>query len=89
VARRRKIAISVSPETLGVADRVAKETGASRSAVFERAVLGLAAAQRRAELSRRYVDAYRRHPEQPAEVRAALAAALTAIAAGPWTDEAR
>lgn len=88
MARRRKIAISVSPEALRLADRVAKETGASRSAVFERALLGLAAAERRAELSRRYVDAYRRQPERATEVRTALAAALTALAAEPWTDEA-
>jgi len=87
MARRRKIAISVSSEALGVADRVAKQTGASRSAVFERALLGLAAAERRAELSRRYTDAYRRQPEPAAEVRAALATALAALAAEPWTDE--
>jgi len=54
-----------------------------------RPLLGLAAAERRAELSRRYVDAYRRQPERATDVRAALATALTALAAEPWTDEAR
>lgn len=87
--RRRKIAISVSPDALGVADRLARQAGASRSAVFERAVLGLAAAERRAELSRRYTEAYRRDPERAAEVRAALVTASAALAADPWTDETR
>lgn len=85
--RHRKIAISVSPEVLAAAERVRKQTGESRSAVFERALVGLVVAQQRAERSRQYVEGYRRAPERPTEVAAALAAALATLAGEPW-DEA-
>jgi hypothetical protein len=85
---RRKIAISVSPEALAAADRLSRETGESRSAVYERALRAYLAAAERSEQSRRYVAGYRRHPETPGETGAALASALPAIAAEPW-DETR
>lgn len=88
MARRRKIAISVSSETLAAAERVRNQTGESRSAVFERALAGLLAAEQRAERSRRYVEGYRRHPERAGEVAGALAAALAALGGEAW-DEAR
>jgi len=85
---RRKVAVSVSPDVLAAAERLRKHTGESRSAVFERALHGLLAAVQRSERARRYVAGYRTHPERRAEVKAALAAALEALAAEPW-DEAR
>lgn len=85
---RRKVAVSVSPDVLAAAERLRKRTGESRSAVFERALHGLLAAVQRSERAGRYVAGYRRHPERGGEVKAALSAALEALAAEPW-DEAR
>ena len=85
--RQRKIAISISPDALAAAERVRKRTGESRSAVFERAVTGLVAAEQRAERARRYVDGYRRKPEGTSAVAAALATALVTLGAERW-DEA-
>lgn len=88
MTKRRKVAVSISAEALAAAERLRKHTGESRSAVFERALQGLAAEARRAERSRRYVDGYRRRPEGRHEVTAALRAAMTAWATEPW-DAAR
>jgi hypothetical protein len=85
---RRKVAVTVSPDVLAAAERLRQRTGESRSAVFERALYGLVAAERRSERSRRYVDGYRRRPERRKEVSAALVAAMAALAAEPW-DETR
>jgi hypothetical protein len=84
---RRKIAISVSAEALAAADRLSRETGESRSAVYERALQAYLAARQHAEQSRRYVAGYRRHPETPGKIAAALATALPALTGVPW-DEA-
>ncbi|OLB04611.1 MAG: hypothetical protein AUH06_11630 [Gemmatimonadetes bacterium 13_2_20CM_69_27] len=88
MTKRRKIAVSVSAEALAAAERLRKHTGESRSAVFERALHGLVAAAGLAQQTRRYVEGYRRRPERRAEVRTALATALTALAGAPW-DETR
>jgi len=85
---RRKVAVSLSPDVLAAAERLRKQTGESRSAVFERALNGLLAAVQRSERTGRYLEGYRRYPERGGEVKAALAAALEALAAEPW-DEAR
>ena len=85
---RRKVAVTVSPEVLAAAERLRKRTGESRSAVFERALHGLLAADRGAERAQRYVAGYRQRPERAREVRAALATALLALGGEPW-DEAR
>jgi len=84
---RRKIAISVSADLLAAADGLARETGESRSAVYERALRGYLAARERAERSRRYVAGYRRTPETAREITASLRTALPALIE-PW-DEAR
>ncbi|MGH7646067.1 MAG: hypothetical protein ACREMR_10840 [Gemmatimonadales bacterium] len=88
MTKRRKVAISVSPEALAGAERVRKQTGESRSAVFERALYGLLAAEGLVQRTRRYVDGYRRQPEGRAEVAAALGTALPTLATEPW-DETR
>ncbi len=84
---RRKIAISVSADILAAADRLVKEAGESRSAVYERALRMYLAQRQRAEESRRYVCGYREHPETVSEIAAALGAALPGLTAEPW-DEA-
>src|SRR5881394_4193191 len=83
---RRKVAVSVSPDVLAAAERLRKHTGESRSAVFERALHGLLASVQRRARARRYVAGYRTHPERRAEVKAALAAALEALAAEPGVE---
>lgn len=85
--KQRKVAVSISPEALAAAERLRQRTGESRSAVFERALQGLMAIERRAERSRRYVDGYRRRPESRTDVAVALATAMTALAMDRW-DEA-
>jgi len=84
---RRKIAISVSAELLAAADGLARETGESRSAVYERALRGYLVALDARERRQRYVDGYRRVPETAREIRATLRTALPALTAEPW-DEA-
>jgi metal-responsive CopG/Arc/MetJ family transcriptional regulator len=84
MTRKRKVAVTVSPEALAAAERLGKRTGESRSAVFERALQGLVDDERRAERSRRYVAGYRAVPERTAEINAALATGLVALAAEPW-----
>ncbi len=79
--------MSISAAALAAAERLRKQTGESRSAVFERALQGLVAAEHQAEQRQRYVDGYRRLPESRGEVEAALASALTALGARHW-DEA-
>ena len=85
---RRKVAISVSADVLAAADRLSRETGESRSAVYERAIRAYLASREHAEQSRRYVDGYRRSPESARELSTVLAASLPSFAAEPW-DEAR
>lgn len=88
MTKRRKVAVSVSAETLAAVERLRERTGESRSAVFERALHGLVAQAQGAERSRRYVSGYRRRPEGRAELAVALATALMGLGAEPW-DEAR
>jgi metal-responsive CopG/Arc/MetJ family transcriptional regulator len=84
MTRKRKVAVTVSPEALAAAERLRKRTGESRSAVFERALQRLVEDERRAEQSRRYVAGYRAVPERAAEINAALAIGLVALATEPW-----
>jgi hypothetical protein len=82
--KRGKVAITVSADVLAEAERERKQTGESRSAVFERALTMYFAERRAVEAARRYVDGYRREPESAAEVRVATALGLAAFAAEPW-----
>jgi metal-responsive CopG/Arc/MetJ family transcriptional regulator len=86
--RRGKVAVTISNHLLAEVERLRKRSGESRSLVFERALAAYLAAGDRAASARRYVEGYRRRPERPAEVRAALVTALGALAAEEW-DAAR
>ena len=86
--KRGKVAVTIAADVLAEAERERKRTGESRSAVFERALTVYLAGQHRAAAARRYVDGYRRAPERAADVRAAIATALPALAEEPW-DAAR
>ena len=81
---RGKVAVSLRQELLDDIERMRMRTGESRSAVFERALEAYLGAASEAANARRYVDAYRRHPEQTGEQRSALAIALEALAAERW-----
>ena len=83
---RRKIAISVSADLLAAADRLARETGESRSAVYERALRSYVADLQRTDQSRRYVAGYRSAPETAHEIAATLRAALPGLTAEPWDE---
>ena len=82
--RKQKVAVTVSQEALAAAERLRRRTGESRSVVFERALQGLLALDRRAERSRRYVEGYRCEPEKPEEIDAVLSTALAILGAEPW-----
>ena len=84
--RRRKIAITVSPDVLAAAEAVRRQTGESRSAVCERALRYLVDAEHQARLSRQYVAGYRRSPERHREIERTLAIALVALSAEPWIE---
>ena len=81
---REKVAISIAAELLDAIERLRKRTGETRSAVFERALAQYVADAESAALSRRYVAAYRKHPESAREMREALTSAVHTIASEPW-----
>ena len=79
-----KIAISLPNELLRKVERLRKQTGESRSAVFRRAVELVFDEQQRAARVAAYVEGYRKHPETADEVEAAEAAAMELLAEEPW-----
>ncbi len=81
---RNKVAVSLPQDLLDQVERMRKGSGETRSAVFERALEAYVATADQAASARRYVAAYQRRPERTGEQRAALAAALEALAAEPW-----
>lgn len=84
MAKHEKIAISIDNDVLRSAERLRRETGESRSAVFERALVAYLEGRRRVEEVGRYLDGYRRAPERRAEISAALATAMATLAGEPW-----
>ena len=82
--RRDKVAVSISQELLSAIEAIRKQSGDSRSAVFERALSAYVASGNEAATVRRYAEGYRKHPETLAEQRAALARSLEALAANVW-----
>lgn len=82
--RRGKVAVTIANTLLAQVERLRKDSGESRSAVFERALATYLATEQRASRTRRYVEGYRRRPERRAETREALATALTALASEAW-----
>jgi hypothetical protein len=79
-----KVAVSIPRELLAEIERMRKESGDSRSAVFERALSAYVAAADGTAKAQRYLAAYRRRPERVGEQRAALVTALEALSAEPW-----
>ena len=83
--RRAKFACSVDAALLARVERLRAQTGESRSAVINRALVKLTEAESRsARIRRRYVEALREQPESPAEVESARRLARRALAQVPW-----
>jgi metal-responsive CopG/Arc/MetJ family transcriptional regulator len=81
-----KIAISISSDLLDDVERVRRTTGETRSAVVARAVRLLVDADKRRAQIAEYVEAYRRHPETAAEVRAVRTVARRTLENLPWDE---
>lgn len=82
-----KVAISLDRELLGRAERLRATTGETRSALVARALLQLVQQESSARRIEEYVDAYKRIPETPADVRAARALARRSISKLAWDEE--
>jgi metal-responsive CopG/Arc/MetJ family transcriptional regulator len=63
-----KLAVSIPDDLLREVERARRRRGLSRSAVVQTGLRAWLKAQRDAERVKRYVDAYRRHPETDEEV---------------------
>jgi metal-responsive CopG/Arc/MetJ family transcriptional regulator len=81
-----KVAISLPPELLRLIDFECRARGINRSEFFRWAVSDLF--RRRAERAAdaEYEEAYRKHPEDPAESEAYLAIAAAAVGSLPWDE---
>jgi metal-responsive CopG/Arc/MetJ family transcriptional regulator len=82
-----KFACSIDASLLARVESVRKKTGESRSAFVSRALRVLTAEAARGLAVARYVEAYREHPEGPADVRAARRSARRALARVAWDEE--
>jgi metal-responsive CopG/Arc/MetJ family transcriptional regulator len=86
MANAAKIACSIDAELLQRVEAVRARTGESRSAFISRALLALTAESVRARSVKRYVEAYRDHPEGPADLVAARKSARRALSRVAWED---
>ena len=84
MAESEKVAITLPGDVYKRVERMRKSTGESRSAVIHRALRCLFRDDERAARVRKYVDAYRRHPETDAEVNQAEASAAELFKQVPW-----
>lgn len=82
--RSVKVAISLPPDLLARVDKDRRSSGASRSEVFRRALETLLQRERQEEEIERYIQGYRRHPDNEREFEEALATGLAALAEEPW-----
>lgn len=80
----QRIGISLPEELLEEVDRLADEHEVSRSEVFRRAVGEWLEREAEREAVRRYVDGYRRRPEDEEAIEQARRGAAVALAAEPW-----
>jgi metal-responsive CopG/Arc/MetJ family transcriptional regulator len=86
MANAAKIACSIDADLLQRVEAVRARTGESRSAFIGRALLALTAEAARASAVKRYVEAYRDHPEGPANLVAARKSARRALSRIAWED---
>jgi hypothetical protein len=86
MANAAKIACSIDADLLARIESVRARTGESRSALTSRALIALTSESDRARAVRRYVEAYREHPERAEDVRAARSTARRALSRVAWED---
>jgi hypothetical protein len=86
MANAAKIACSIDAGLLKRVETVRARTGESRSAFISRALLALTAESARAGAAKRYVEAYKAHPEGQADVVAARRTAARALSGVDWDD---
>lgn len=84
MAHARKIAITVDGELLKDAERMARSTCESRSALLARALRQFLRTEEHRRKIERYLQAYREHPETPQEVATMDKLANEALSAVPW-----
>jgi RNase adaptor protein for sRNA GlmZ degradation len=86
VANSAKIACSIDAELLQRVETIRARTGESRSALISRAILALTAESARTRAVKQYVEAYRNHPEGPADLASARKSARRALSRVDWED---
>jgi hypothetical protein len=79
-----KIAFSVDRRLLDRVERIRATTGESRSAVIARALVLITKTETRDEQIRRYVAAYRDHPESSDDEQMTRKSARRTLARLPW-----
>jgi hypothetical protein len=79
-----KIAVSLPRSLYLVVEKERRASGLSRSAIVQRALAESVARRARAKLVERYVERYRKNPETPAEVAAAMGTAGAVLEQEPW-----
>ena len=79
-----KIAISLPPELLEVADQKRQERGETRSEFFRHAVEALLRREQEQEAVQRYLQGYRVQPETDKEVEAIHRASSVVFEQAPW-----
>lgn len=82
--RVARIAICLPADLFRSVERVRKEAGLGRSTLVQRALEEFMARRERAALLERYVEGYRRAPEDIHEVEAAASAAAELLSREPW-----
>jgi metal-responsive CopG/Arc/MetJ family transcriptional regulator len=86
-ARRAKFACSVDATLLARVERLRAQTGESRSAVINRALLKLTQEHARSLRVRRYVQALTEQPETETEIKRASALARRVLASVAWKNK--
>lgn len=78
--------MSLDAELFARVERLRRETGETRSAVFARALRQLVDAEAHARKVSEYVEAYRRNPEAAQEIESARAQTRRSLEGLPWDD---
>lgn len=81
-----KVAISLPPELLRLVDAECRARGMNRSEFIRFTVTDLFLRRTERTADEEYEEAYRRSPEDPADVEAFLALTTAALAGLPWDE---